>query len=56
MTAGLPTPGLDERSGHLGVASPGWMERTETMKTIQYLARINRDPHSDWGASVPDLR
>jgi predicted RNase H-like HicB family nuclease len=22
---------------------------------IQYLVRINRDPHSDWGASVPDL-
>jgi len=31
------------------------MERTETMKRIQYLVRINRDPHSDWGASVPDL-
>ena len=25
------------------------------MKTIQYLVRISRDPHSDWGASVPDL-
>jgi len=25
------------------------------MKKIQYLVRINRDPHSDWGASVPDL-
>ena len=25
------------------------------MKTIQYLVRINRDRHSDWGASVPDL-
>jgi predicted RNase H-like HicB family nuclease len=31
------------------------MERTYTIKTIQYLVRINRDPHSDWGASVPDL-
>jgi predicted RNase H-like HicB family nuclease len=31
------------------------MERTQTMKRIQYLVRINRDPHSDWGASVPDL-
>jgi predicted RNase H-like HicB family nuclease len=31
------------------------MERTETMKRIQYLVRISRDPHSDWGASVPDL-
>jgi predicted RNase H-like HicB family nuclease len=31
------------------------MERTEIMKRIQYLVRINRDPHSDWGASVPDL-
>ena len=25
------------------------------MKTLQYLVRINRDPDSDWGASVPDL-
>jgi predicted RNase H-like HicB family nuclease len=25
------------------------------MKTMQYLVRINRDPRSDWGASVPDL-
>jgi predicted RNase H-like HicB family nuclease len=25
------------------------------MKTRQYLVRISRDPHSDWGASVPDL-
>ena len=25
------------------------------MKTVQYLVRINRDPDSDWGASVPDL-
>lgn len=25
------------------------------MKTFQYLVRINRDPQSDWGASVPDL-
>jgi predicted RNase H-like HicB family nuclease len=25
------------------------------MKTIQYLVRISRDSHSDWGASVPDL-
>ena len=25
------------------------------MKTRQYLVRINRDPDSDWGASVPDL-
>jgi predicted RNase H-like HicB family nuclease len=31
------------------------MERTQTMKKIQYLVRINRDPHSDWGASVPGL-
>ena len=23
------------------------------MKTLQYLVRINRDPDSDWGASVP---
>jgi len=25
------------------------------VKRIQYLVRISRDPHSDWGASVPDL-
>jgi predicted RNase H-like HicB family nuclease len=25
------------------------------MGTVQYLVRINRDPDSDWGASVPDL-
>ena len=25
------------------------------MKRRQYLVRISRDPHSDWGASVPDL-
>lgn len=25
------------------------------MKTLQYLVRINKDPESDWGASVPDL-
>ena len=25
------------------------------IKTQQYLVRINRDPGSDWGASVPDL-
>jgi predicted RNase H-like HicB family nuclease len=31
------------------------MERPYTMKRMQYLVRINRDPHSDWGASVPDL-
>lgn len=25
------------------------------MKKLQYLVRINKDPDSDWGASVPDL-
>jgi len=25
------------------------------LRRIQYLVRINRDPGSDWGASVPDL-
>ena len=25
------------------------------MRKVQYLVRINRDPESDWGASVPDL-
>jgi predicted RNase H-like HicB family nuclease len=31
------------------------VEKTEAMKRMQYLVRINRDPDSDWGASVPDL-
>ena len=25
------------------------------MKKRQYLVRVNKDPNSDWGASVPDL-
>ena len=25
------------------------------MKKLHYLVRINKDPDSDWGASVPDL-
>ncbi len=25
------------------------------MNKVRYLVRINKDPHSDWGASVPDL-
>jgi predicted RNase H-like HicB family nuclease len=25
------------------------------MKKLQYLVRVNKDPESDWGASVPDL-
>ena len=25
------------------------------MKRVQYLVRVNKDPESDWGASVPDL-
>lgn len=25
------------------------------MRKTQYLVRINKDPESDWGASVPDL-
>ena len=25
------------------------------MRTLQYLVLINKDPGSDWGASVPDL-
>ena len=24
------------------------------MRKLQYLVRINKDPDSDWGASVPD--
>ena len=25
------------------------------MRSVQYLVRINKDPDSDWGVSVPDL-
>jgi len=25
------------------------------MRKLQYLVRINKDPDSDWGASVPDV-
>ena len=25
------------------------------MRRLRYLVRINKDPGSDWGASVPDL-
>ncbi len=25
------------------------------MSKLQYSVRISKDPHSDWGASVPDL-
>jgi predicted RNase H-like HicB family nuclease len=25
------------------------------VKKVRYLVRINKDPRSDWGASVPDL-
>jgi predicted RNase H-like HicB family nuclease len=25
------------------------------MRRFQYLVRVNQDPESDWGASVPDL-
>ena len=25
------------------------------MRMVRYLVRINKDPGSDWGASVPDL-
>ena len=25
------------------------------MRKVKYLVRINKDPDSDWGASVPDL-
>ena len=25
------------------------------MRRLRYLVRINKDPNSDWGASVPDL-
>ena len=53
-------------SGHLGDEMPkenarlrqaaGGLEGRHTMKRmLQYVVRISRDPHSDWGASVPDL-
>jgi predicted RNase H-like HicB family nuclease/predicted RNA binding protein YcfA (HicA-like mRNA interferase family) len=43
-----------ERNFRVRKASGG-LESVEAMKKTQYLVRINRDPGSDWGASVPDL-
>ena len=31
------------------------MEGGQVMKTVRYLVHINKEPDSDWGASVPDL-
>ena len=61
----LTKPGRVTVSGDLGDDMPqgharigettSWLEGSKVMKTLQYLVRINRDPGSDWGASVPDL-
>ena len=41
---------------HVGVSEAvGKSEGDQDMKTIRYLVRINKEPDSDWGASVPDL-
>ena len=31
------------------------LKGVKAMKKLHYLVRINKDPDSDWGASVPDL-
>ena len=40
-----------------GIAAGGHARRSpgEVMRKVQYLVRINKDPDSEWGASVPDL-
>jgi predicted RNase H-like HicB family nuclease/predicted RNA binding protein YcfA (HicA-like mRNA interferase family) len=49
-------PGRRHAKGHVRIGeTTGRIEGAKVMKTIQYLVRINRDPDSDWGASVPDL-
>lgn len=42
--------------GDVGIGhAPSWSRAGEEMTTLQYLVRINKDPNSDWGASVADL-
>ena len=58
-------PGRVTVSGQLGDDMPkgtfasvrrqGGAERRRIVKRLRYLVRINKDPDSDWGASVPDL-
>jgi predicted RNase H-like HicB family nuclease len=50
-------PGDDIPKGTLAsVMRQAGAQRNEAMKKkLQYLVRINKDPDSDWGASVPDL-
>ena len=44
------------KGGHARLReTTSWVEGLKVMKTLQYLVKINRDPGSDWGASVPDL-
>jgi predicted RNase H-like HicB family nuclease len=46
----------DDAEGNAGVGqASGRAERREIVKRLRYLVRINKDPDSDWGASVPDL-
>ena len=43
--------------GDVGVRGPtGGLEKGKLVRKHRYLVRISKDPMSDWGASVPDLR
>ena len=48
-------PGDDMPKGTLASVLRQAGLKREIMRTVQYLVRINKDPDSDWGASVPDL-
>jgi len=53
---GQRRPGRRHAKGHPGVSeAAGTSEGNQAIKTVRYLVRINKDPDSDWGASVPDL-
>jgi predicted RNase H-like HicB family nuclease len=42
--------------GNAGLrTATGGHQARDAMSKLQYLVRINKDPDSDWGASVPDL-
>ena len=45
-----------DAEGNAGLgAAPGRSAARTLMRKFQYLVRIDKDPGSDWGASVPDL-
>ena len=49
-------PGDDIAEGDAGLGQTASRSRARaTVRRLQYLVRIDKDPDSDWGASVPDL-